>query len=101
MPLSLRYPASRLNTPVKQSMKIAGLKDHMENVVRGMLKMKKKKLNLAPLKSQPLGGNALKLSLNNSIRGKIDAAGMGMFKGPGKSDRKVRGTNITGPMGSY
>lgn len=91
MPLSLRYPSSRLNTPVKQSMKIAGLKDHMENVVRGMLKNKRKKQNITPLKSQPLGGNALKLSLNNSIKGKIDAAGMGLFKGKG-----VRGSSPSG-----
>lgn len=100
MPLSLRYPESRLNTPVKQSMHIAGLKDHMENVVRGMLKNKRKKLNITPLKSQPLGGNALKLSLNNSIRGKIDAAGMGMFKG-----KKVQGKDISvgplSPAGKY
>lgn len=91
MPLSLRYPESRLNTPVKQSMKIAGLKDHLQNVVRGMLKNKRKKLNITPLKSQPLGGDPLKLALNNSIRGKIDAAGMGMFKGKG-----VRGSSIQG-----
>lgn len=96
MPLSFRYPVSRTNTPVKQSMKIAGLKDHLENVVRGMLKNKRKKLNITK-QSQPLGGNALKLSLKNSIRGKIDAAGMGMFKGPGKSDAKVRGSSPMNP----
>lgn len=90
MPLSLRYPESRMNTPVKQSMKIAGLKDHMENVVRGMLKNKRKKLNITK-QNQPLGGNPLKLSLNNSIRGKIDAAGMGLFKGKG-----VKGSSIAG-----
>lgn len=100
MPLSFRYPVSRINTPVKQSMKIAGLKDHLENVVRGMLKNKRKKLNITK-QSQPLGGNPLKLSLNNSIRGKIDGAGMGIFKGPGASDKKVRGSSISGPMGSY
>ena len=91
MALSLRYPESRLNTPVKQSMKIAGLKDHLQNVVRGMLKNKRKKLNITPLKSQPLGVNPMKTALNNSIRGKIDAAGMGMFKGKG-----VRGGSIQG-----
>ncbi|HSX39347.1 MAG TPA: hypothetical protein VLI92_02035 [Candidatus Saccharimonadales bacterium] len=71
-------------------MKIAGLKDHMENVVRGMLKNKRKKLNITK-QSQPLGGDPLKLSLNNSIRGKIDAAGMGLFKG-----LKVKGSSIQG-----
>lgn len=100
MPISLRYPASRLNTPVKQSMKIAGLKDHMENVVRGMLKNKRRKQNLAPMK-QPLGGNPLKLALNNSIRGKIDAAGMGMFKDNSRSGAKVKGSSVSGPMGMY
>lgn len=94
--LNLRYPSSKLNTPVKQSMHVAGLKDHLQNVVRGMLKNKKKKLNITPLKSQPLGGNPLKLSLRNSIRGSIDAAGQGMFKGKG-----VRGKDISGSMGSY
>lgn len=96
MPLSLRYPESRLNTPVKQSMKIAGLKDHLQNVVRGMLKNKRRNLNITPKKSQALGGNPLKLSLNNSIRGKIDAAGMGMFNG-----KKVKGMDISKMGGKY
>lgn len=89
MALSLRYPASRLTSPVKQSMHIAGLQDHLQNVVRGMLKNKRKKLNITKMKA-PLGGNPTKLSLANSIRGKIDAAGMGIFKGP-----KVKGVDIS------
>lgn len=93
MPLSLRYPESRLNTPVKQSMKIAGLKDHLQNVVRGMLRNKKKKLNITPM-NQPLGVNPMKTALNNSIRGKIDAAGMGMFKGKGVRGSSIQGTRM-------
>ena len=94
MPLNLRYPASKQLSPIKQSMQIAGLKDHMQNVVRGMLKNKKRKLNLAKFK-QPLGGSPLKLSLANSIRGKIDSAGMGMFKSNTPSGRKVKGIDIS------
>lgn len=96
----MRYPASRLTSPIKQSMKIAGLQDHMQNVVRGMLKMKRRKLNLAKFK-QPLGGNPLKLSLANSIRGKVDAAGMGMFKDNTRSVGRVKGIDISNKNPNY
>lgn len=100
MPLNLRYPGSKLTSPIKQSMRIAGLQDHMQNVVRGMLKMKKRKLNLSKFK-QPIGGNPLKLSLANSIRGKIDAAGMGMFKDNTRSVGRVKGIDISKNNVSY